>query len=190
MNVEKRRWPIEVAEPVAKSLVKRLSPYCQGIEVAGSIRRRKVQVGDIELLCISKVTSSQDMFGGLATSYYALDEALEDMTRGGDLLQRRLNKVGRPTFGPSNKLLVHTPTGIPVDVFSASEQNWGMTMVVRTGPREFNVRMMARFLELGMKGHAYGGVTDSQGNEVDCPDEATVFRLLGWPWIPPWERNQ
>ena len=49
-------------------------------------------------------------------------------------------------------------------------------------------RMMARFLELGMKGHAYGGVTDSQGNEVDCPDEATVFRLLGWPWIPPEQR--
>ena len=57
------------------------------------------------------------------------------------------------------------------------------------GPWKNDYRpLMARFLELGMKGHAYGGVTDSQGNEVDCPDEATVFRLLGWPWIPPEER--
>ena len=189
MNVEKRRWPIEVAGPVAKSLVKQLSPYCQGIEVAGSIRRCKAQVGDIELLCIPKVTRSQDMFGRVAASHDALDEALGDMTRDGGLLQKRLNKLGRPAFGPSNKLLVHTPTGIPIDVFSVSEKNWGMAMVVRTGPKEFNVRMMARFLELGMRGHAYGGVTDRQGNEVNCPDEATVFSLLGWKYLEPEERD-
>ena len=189
MIVEKRRWPLEVAESVAESLMEHLSSYCQEILVAGSIRRRKADVGDIELLCISKVTSSQDMFGGLATNLYALDDALEDMTRDGDLLRKRLNKVGHPTFGPSNKLLIHVPTGIPVDVFSASEKNWGMGLVVRTGPREFNVRMMARFKELGMRGHAYGGVTDRDGSELECPDETTVFRLLGWSWIPPEERR-
>ena len=189
MNVEKRRWPIEVAEPVATSLGKLLTPYCQAIVIAGSIRRRKAKVGDIELLCISKVTSSQDMLGGLATNQYTLDVALEDMTRQEDLLQRRLNKAGRPTFGPSNKLLIHVPTGIPVDIFSASEKNWGMAMVVRTGPREFNVRMMTRFLELGMKGHAYGGVTDRNGNEVNCPDEYAVFRILGWEYLSPEDRD-
>ena len=190
MNLEKRRWPIEEAEPVATSLVKLLSPYCQAIVIAGSIRRRKAQVGDIELLCVSRVTIPQDMFGGLATSQHTLDVALEDMTREGDLLQRRLNKAGRPTFGPSNKLLIHVPTGIPVDVFSASKRNWGMAMVLRTGPREFNVRMMTRFLELGMKGHAYGGVTDRNGNEVSCQNEHEVFRILGWEYLSPEDRDE
>ena len=189
MNVEKRRWPIEEAEPVAVSLVKLLSPYCQAMVIAGSIRRRKAQVGDIELLCVSRVTISQDMFGGLATSQHTLDVALEDMTREGDLLQKRLNKAGSPTFGPSNKLLIHVPTGMPVDVFSASKRNWGMAMVVRTGSREFNIRMMTRFLELGMKGHAYGGVTDPNGNEVSCPNEHEVFRILGWEYLSPEDRD-
>ena len=64
-----------------------------------------------------------------------------------------------------------------------------MSLVVRTGPKDFNVRMMSRFRELEMRGHAYGGVTDRNGNDVECPDEATVFGLLGWPWIPPEERQ-
>ena len=49
--------------------------------------------------------------------------------------------------------------------------------------------MMARFRELGMRGHAYGGVTDQDGNEIECPDEETVFRLLGWSWMPPERRS-
>ena len=81
------------------------------------------------------------------------------------------------------------PSGIPVDVFSSSTNNWGMSLVVRTGSKDFNVRMMARFRELGMRGHAYGGVTDQEGNEIECPDEETVFRLLGWSWMPPERRS-
>ena len=61
--------------------------------------------------------------------------------------------------------------------------------MVRTGPKDFNVRMMARFRELGMRGPAYGGVTDQEGNEIECPDEETVFRLLGWSWMPPERRS-
>ena len=190
MNVEKRRWPIEVAEPVAKSLVKRLSPYCQGIEVAGSIRRRKGQVGDIELLCVSKVTSSPDMFGAVTTNHYALDLKLDELVADGSVLKKRPNKAGRYSYGKQNKLLVHVETGISVDVFSTDAENWGMALLVRTGSREFNSRVMQRFIELGMRGHAYGGVTDQEGSDLDCLDEEAVFRLLGWPWIPPWERNQ
>ena len=36
-----------------------------------------------------------------------------------------------------------------------------------------------------MEGHAYGGVTGPDGEEIACPEEEVVFRLLGWPWSPP-----
>ena len=80
---------------------------------------------------------------------------------------------------------MHLSSGIPLDLFSTDERNFGMSWVVRTGPADFNKRMMLRFLQLHMKGHAYGGVTSSSGEEIDCPDEETVFRNLGWPYIPP-----
>ena len=47
---------------------------------------------------------------------------------------------------------------------------------------------MARFKAIGFAGHAYAGVSNRQGQEIDCPDEATVFRLLGWSYIEPEER--
>ncbi len=58
-------------------------------------------------------------------------------------------------------------------------------MVVRTGPAAFNIRMMSRFRSLGMRGHAYGGVTGQAGETILCPTEAQVFELLGWPYLDP-----
>ena len=180
---------LSFAEAVGEDLVGLLTPHCERVEIAGSIRRQRPQVKDIELLCVSKVTtSSRDMFDQGATLYYALDAVLDSMVADGSVLRKRLNKRGLPTYGSQNKLLVHVESGIPVDVFSTTAENWGMALVVRTGPKEFNVRMMSRFRELGMRGHAYGGVTDIEGSEVECPDETTVFRLLDWSWIPPEER--
>ena len=179
---------LSVAEAVGEDLVRLLTPYCARIEIAGSIRRQRPQVKDIELLCVSQVTSQRDMFGADVTNYYVLDMALDSLVADGSVLRKRPNKAGHYTYGAQNKLLTHVPSGIPVDAFSSSIKNWGMSLVVRTGPKEFNVRMMSRFRELGMRGHAYGGVTDQEGNEVGCPDEETVFQLLGWPWIPPEKR--
>ena len=61
----KTRFDLRIAEPVAERLVEQLRPYCERIQIAGSIRRRKWAVGDIELLCIPKYRTelrSVDMF--------------------------------------------------------------------------------------------------------------------------------
>jgi len=48
---------------------------------------------------------------------------------------------------------------------------------------------MSRFRELGMQGHAYGGISAADGKEISCPDEETVFQYLGWRYVPPEERR-
>ena len=183
------RYSLASAKEVADQLVRLLAPHCERIAVAGSIRRKRPQVKDIELLCASKVTSAADLFGRAVTSWRFLDKKLDALVADGSVLKKRADKSGRYSYGEHNKLLVHVPSGIPVDLFSSSTKNWGMSLVVRTGPKEFNVRMMSRFRELGMPGHAYGGVTDQGGAEIECPDEETVFRLLGWPGMPPERRS-
>ena len=55
------------AKAVADDLLHLLAPHCERIAVAGSIRRKRPQVKDIELLCASKVTSTADLFGRAAT---------------------------------------------------------------------------------------------------------------------------
>ena len=179
----KRRHPLNESEAVAQELRTILGPACQRIEVAGSIRRRVPQVGDIELLCVSG-TGGNQLLGG----YPPLDQAILGLIETG-VLAYRLDQRGRRTFGPWNKYLVHRPSGIPVDIFSTTAQNWGMSLLVRTGPREWNIKVMSRFKALGMRGHAYGGVTDSHDRELRCPNEEGVFRLLGWRFVKPEDRG-
>ena len=64
-----------------------------------------------------------------------------------------------------------------------------MTLFIRTGPKAWNVRAMAHFKNKGMEGHAYGGVTDVDGRELDCPEEHDVFLALGWSWVYPEDRR-
>ncbi|GAH73129.1 unnamed protein product, partial [marine sediment metagenome] len=51
---------LEKAKVIAENLKSLLAPVCEKIEVAGSIRRQKPDVGDIELLCIPKYVASVD----------------------------------------------------------------------------------------------------------------------------------
>ena len=179
--IDKPRFPLAEAEAVAKELVVLLAPACEREPViAGSIRRRKPDVGDIDLVVIPKAAES-------AFGIDALYEGLRRLITNGILIER-LNKRDRVTWGLLNKAMVHIPTGIPVDIYSTTPENWGMTMVVRTGPAWRNIRMMAWFKQLGMAGHASAGVTKG-GVEMPCPDEETVYRLLGWPYTQPEKRT-
>jgi DNA polymerase (family X) len=175
-------WPRAVALDVAKALHEALAPACENLVIAGSLRRGEPTVGDVELLAISKI-------GGQGPTHYKLlDLEVDDLLARG-VLDLRLNKRGhRIGYGPLNKYLVHQKSGVAVDLFTTTPGNFGMAYLVRTGPKEFNIRVMSRFRALGMKGHAYGGV--SRGREtVACPDEETVFRLLGWPYLAPQQRQ-
>lgn len=177
---DKQRWPLADALAVAETLRDTLAPACHRIEIAGSVRRKRADPADIELVCIPK--PSDGIF-----EQDALDAAIQVLFYDG-VLDYRLNAKGQRTYGPKNKLLLHVPSGIPVDVFSCSPGAWAMAMMIRTGPSELNVRMMQRFLDMGYKGYIYG-VKNRQGEDLELLDEAAVFRLLGWTYQEPWERK-
>jgi len=188
----KTRFPLRLAQLTAIQIVADLEPYCKRLVVAGSIRRMKPDVGDIELVYIPHV----EIRGQTSMLDYPPAEtnlALEYLMRLASprkLLAVRMNKNGVPIgVGPFNQYFVHLPSGIPLDCFTADIETWGMKLLVRTGPADFCKRVMSRFLELGMRGHAYGGVHDAQGTLINCPDELTVFNLLRWEYIEPEARE-
>ena len=184
----KTRYPREQAHVVALRLKSELASSCEMIEIAGSLRRGRADVGDIEFLCVPRTMPMRDLFGDEIGSHDLLTERCLFLEDDG-ILKRRGG------FGPQNKLLVDVESGIPVDVFSTTLENWGMSMVVRTGPADFNVRLMSEFKRLGHKAHAYGGVTlnayDIHGarKEITCPTEESVFEAIGWKWLEPEERR-
>ena len=192
---EKQRYKPNFAEPVALELLGLISPVCERIVIAGSLRREAEEVGDIELVCIPDVARAMlprsgqsnlfgDPVGDLAAD--ALDLELHRLITKG-VLNYRLDDRGRRTFGPLNKFLVHVATGIPVDIFCTDFENWGLTLFVRTGPKDLNIRAMKRFRDLGMRGHVSSPITRSE-EEIPCPTEELVFDLLEWKYVEPRKR--
>lgn len=181
---DKQRFPLRQARIIANRLARDFEPHCERVAVAGSIRRGKDEVGDIEILYIPKFGEAPtDLFGDMVgRPEDMLDTYLQRMIEQGVFAKRG-------GFGRLNKLLVHVPSGIPLDVFATTADNWGMSLVIRTGPKEFNVRLMQRFRELGMSGHAYAGVTDRDGQPLDCPTEQDVFRHAQWDYVEPEDRR-
>jgi len=170
---------LEKAKAIAEKIKAVLESSCERIVIAGSIRRQKLDVGDIELLCIPKYTAGVDM----------LDAKIQTMIYF-DMLGYRLNKLGSKVYGPKNKLLVHLPSGICVYVFSTNALCWPVALVVRTGGKISNTEIAARAIERGMRFHAYGrGFTLADSSELLCHSEADVFKAVGLAYREPWERR-
>lgn len=196
----KTKFPRALAIDAAKAICALLQPAVveakdgsRFLKVCGSLRRRKSEVGDVEIVYVPQFTARalpNDLLGVSAGEVQVslVDEILEGMIQGG-ILARRLNKLGRQTWGPENKLAVHVPTGVPVDLFSTSRVAWWGYVVCRTGSAEFNTRIATEALRKGWRWHPTAGhFTDVMGRKVPITSEEDVFRLVGLPYREPWER--
>jgi DNA polymerase/3'-5' exonuclease PolX len=107
------------------------------------------------------------------------------------ILSRRLNSKGAETFGPLNKLMRHVASGIPVDLFAATPENWFNYLVCRTGPAELNARIAGEAKRIGWKWHPYGSgftaLDNGQESLVEC--ERDVFDFVGLPYFAPEQRG-
>lgn len=180
----KTKFPRAAALSVAEKLQARLAPVCLRIAIAGSLRRLKSEVGDIELLYVPRHELCAD---GLFDKR-SVDLADEEITRmlADFTLARRPNIKGAFTWGPSNKLAVDVASGIPVDLFATTEAKWWVSLVVRTGSKETNLRLTTGANKQGATLNAYGsGVTWSDGSQTAATSERHVFELCGLPYIDP-----
>ena len=169
---------LEKAKNIAEEIGERLSPGCERLVVAGSIRRRKPYPGDIEILAIPKYDGLADM----------LDREIQTLVMEG-ILDCRLNKLGRRVYGPKNKLVVHVPSGIGVDIFSTTDECWAVSLVVRTGGEKTNKRIAVAALRKGWHFRAYGDGYDTPKGRLHCASEREVFEAVDLSYLEPWERD-
>lgn len=169
---------LQKAKAIAEELKRLLEPACHRVEIAGSIRRQKPDVGDIELLCVPRYIDGVDQ----------LDREIRALVVR-RILRFRRNKLGSQVYGPKNKLMVHIPSGIGVDIFSTTDECWAVSLVVRTGGAATNKRIAMVALRKGWHWHAYGRGFTTPDGEVTCRSEREVFEAVGLPYLEPWERK-
>lgn len=187
---DKPKFPRAAALAVAKELCDALKPHCTKLIVAGSLRRRKELVGDVEILYVPQF---QDVADGLFdTRKENLSDHFIDCLLTVGLLAKRKNTAGSEMWGEKNKLARHVATGIPVDLFSATEENWFNYLVCRTGGAENNVAICNAAIARGWKWNPYGsGFTRASGlgeEKFTVNSERDVFEFVGLPYREPWER--
>lgn len=194
---DKRKFPRAEAVAVAKELCDLLKPKCERLIVAGSLRRRRELVGDVEILYIPKFEAaeipSEDMFKPPTTKRVDQVDALLDWLLEQGVIRQRETARGSTTWGEHNKLALHVGSGIPVDFFASSEASWFNYLVCRTGGAENNVRIASAAKAKGWHWNPYGpGFSRPSGlggEHFAVKSERDVFEFVGLPYLEPWERR-
>ena len=174
---------------VGREVAGRISGACARLEIVGSVRRLRPEVGDVEILFIPR-RGTVDVPGELFPREADLTDAgIAAMLRDGTLGLRR-KKNGTTTFGPDIKLLVHRPTGIPVDLFRARESNWWCQLVCRTGGAANNERIATLAKQRGWKWNMNGGGFVKRDGSLHhrVASEEDVYEFVGIPYLRPEDR--
>ncbi len=152
---------LQKAKAIADEIVTKLKPYCEKIEIAGSIRRQKSFVRDVDIVCIP---SNQGQF------VYTLQ------------------KLGQIKMG-GQKLIRCAMPSITLDVYIATPESWAMLLLVRTGSAAHNQRLAVRAKQLGLHFAADGRGILRDGKPVAWRSEESIFEALGLPYKESWERE-
>lgn len=177
------------AEKLANQVVKRLEDHCKRVEIAGSIRRKKPEVKDIEIVCLP------DTYKGFrGKKVTSLDYYLTKLEERNKI---RFVKNGKRM---KNFWLIRKDrtTIIKVDLFIVlPPAEWGVIFTIRTGPTSFNKWLVSYRKPQGFK--FKDGAIHRKIEQVDkvkplwilesTPEEEDVFKVLDIDFITIEERE-
>ena len=165
MTHAQRRSPLKVAMVEAEMYLKWMKK-CKGLakaEVAGSLRRKKATVGDIDILVTGKDAE--------VMSKWFLD----------------YKKVKQVLAAGETKSSVVIEGDVQVDLRVVTPESWGAALFYFTGPKHFNIDMRTVALKKGWKINEYG-VFDGE-EKIAGETEAGIFEKLGMDYAEPEERE-
>jgi len=161
MREHQGRFLLHDALPLAESIVERLKKVdgVTHVDIAGSIRRRKETIGDIDILL---TTAKPEL---AIAAYKTLPEVTQVLEEGPTYV------VVRYKFGMNGDLRILKPA------------DYGTALVHYTGSKEHNILIRERARKFGLKLSEYG--LFKAGKKIACRDEEAVYRKLNMSWIPP-----
>lgn len=171
------------AKQIAGSILDYLAPYCEQIAIAGSVRRRKPDVGDIEIVVEPKMNNAQiGMFTGV-------DFPDEPAPKVSALTREFVATLGVIKKDGERYKQITMPEGINLDLFVVlPPAQWGVIFTIRTGPADFSHWLVTPKRQGGAL-PANLRVKDGalwNGDElIPTPYETDFFDAIGLEWIDP-----
>lgn len=161
------RIPLGRAWVFAQELIAwlRQQPGVVAAEAAGSLRRMRATVGDIDL-----VVAVEDS-AGLMSAFINRPDVVEVLGQGGT---------------KSSVVFEH---GLRAQLWAHPPSRFGTALQYATGSKDHNVRLRELALKKGLSLSEHA-LTRSDGSEILCGSEEEVYAWLGLPWIPPELREE
>jgi DNA polymerase/3'-5' exonuclease PolX len=168
---------LATAQRLAARIRDDLSPFCECIEIAGSIRRQRPEVGDIDVVCLPKG-----------------EAGLHDMIT-------RCERRTRCTKTGEQYRLFELQGGIQLDLWIAhaasadlfgnvTPANWSSLFVCRTGSAEFNIMLARRAREVGLHWNPHSGLQRLLSRRAIATEtEGDFFRELKLEFVRPEDRE-
>ncbi len=148
--------------PLSESIKERLAELkeVKRIIVAGSLRRRKETIGDVDILVIS------DRPKAVMDKFVSLKEVARVLAKG------------------ETKSSVQLKTGIDVDLRVVPEESYGAALNYFTGSKSHNVSLREMAVKKGWKLNEYG-LFDKKGKRIAGKTEEELYKTLGLRYIEP-----
>jgi len=168
--VEAQRWSqrerrllLGVAWPVADKLVELLrhDPIFRSVSAAGSLRRMRETIGDIDILAAAVIPAD-------ATEHFIRMPVVKDV------LSR----------GPT-KASILLEDDLQVDLRVVEPKEWGAALQHFTGSKEHNIALRDIAIGKGLRLNEYGIFDEQTGRRLGGAVEEDVYHAVGMDWIPP-----
>ncbi len=159
------------AEPVAEEIIGYIQTLSEGIESitsAGSLRRRKETIGDLDfLLILAEGHNAQDKIDAIAEHILKFPRIDQVLAKGGNKVSFRLDN------------------GLQVDVRLIEKNSFGAALIYFTGSKEHNVNLRGRALDMGYTLNEYAMTTVKGGKRVAGRTEEEIYSKLKMDFITP-----
>ena len=168
---------MEEARETAEKVMLTIGPLVERAEVAGSIRRQRPYVHDVDIVLIPKAREIVD------TGFWS------PLTPFPDGIAARLNReLGAELLRKGEKMLQMRIQGTQVDLYASTPEAWGIHLLRWTGSRAHNIYLCTVAQSRGLRLAVSAGVVNGR-RIVASRTEEDVFRALGLEYVPP-ERRQ
>ncbi|MBI5199092.1 MAG: DNA polymerase/3'-5' exonuclease PolX, partial [Nitrospirae bacterium] len=159
----KERQPLGRVLPMADEIVNALeaSKNVRRVSLAGSLRRMKDTIKDIDILA-----TSQNPAKAMKT-FVNLPQVKEILARG------------------ITKSSIVTNAGIQVDLRVVEEDSFGAALAYFTGSKAHNIRLREMAMKRGLKINEYGVFDEKTDKKIAGKEEKDIYRVLDLPYIHP-----
>ncbi len=157
------RYDLGVAAPIAREILERVKAV-KGVvqaDIAGSLRRGRETVGDVDLLVSAKNASA------VMDEFLSTPEVRDVLAKG------------------ETKSSIVLDNGLQVDLRVVEQQAFGAALQYFTGSKEHNVKLRERAVKKQLKVNEYGVFETESEKRVAGETEDDVYQSLGLAWVAP-----